>query len=207
MSIKAIELFGDSLFQNMSYTLAGESVIDHMHRLSPVPVSQLAVDGDITTDTLLILEDRGDDFNPETGAVLSVGGNDSLRSASILECPVSSVFESFTKMIPILDAFRSRYIAVLERLLKMYEVELIRVLTIHNRVPISPTIPREALAALALFNEIILEECSRRKLQIIDLRVICESPDSYSEISPIEPSGIGGLRISEAILNSYKKEV
>ncbi len=207
MSIKAIELFGDSLLQNMSYTLAGESVIDHMHRLSPVPVSQFAVDGDITTDTLLILEDRDDDFNPETGVVLSVGGNDALRSASILEHPVSSVFESFTKMIPILDAFRSRYVAVLERLLKMYEGEQIRVLTIHNRVPISTSMPREALTALGMFNEIILEECSRRDLQIIDLRVICESPDSYSDISPIEPSGVGGRRIVGAILQSFKKEV
>jgi len=207
MAIHSIELLGDSLLENYSYTKAGEAVIDHMNQLSPVPVSQLAVDGDVTTDTLRIMEEMGDDPKPETGAVLSVGGNDSLRSASILANPVSTVFEAFSRMIPILDTFRGRYIAVLEKLLMIYERGNIRVLTIHNRVPISTSMPREALTALGLFNEIILEECSRRDLQIIDLRVICESPDSYSDISPIEPSGVGGRRIVEAILQSFEKEV
>ena len=78
-------------------------------------------------------------------------------------------------------------------------------MTIHNKVPLSPSMPREALTALGLFNELILEECSRRNLKVIDLRVICENPDSYSEISPIEPSGVGGKKIVEAILNSYKE--
>ena len=207
MTIEAIDLLGDSLLENHSYTKVGESVHDHMTRLTPIPVVQHAVDGDVIADTIRVLDIMGHDPKPNTGAVLSCSGNDALRASSILTEPVSSVFEAFSLMIPILDGVRDRYRTLLDTMLKIYDRELIRVMTIHNKIPVSPSMPREALTALGLFNELILEECFQRKLQIIDLRIISESPDSYSEISPIEPSGIGGLRISEAILNSYKKEV
>ena len=202
MTIEAIDLLGDSLLENHSYTKVGESVHDHMTRLTPIPVVQHAVDGDVIADTIRVLDIMGHDPKPNTGAVLSCSGNDALRASSILTEPVSSVFEAFSLMIPILDGVRDRYRTLLDTMLKIYDRDLVRVMTIHNKVP---SMPREPLAALSLFNELILEECSRRKLQIIDLRIICEAADSYSEISDIEPSGIGGLRISEAILNSFKE--
>ena len=205
MTIQSIELLGDSLLENHSYTKAGEAVIDHMKRLSPVPVAQHAVDGDVITDTIRVLDMMGHDPKFSTGAVLSCAGNDALRASSILGSQVTSVFEAFSQLIPILDGVRVRYTTLLDTLLKIYERDLIRIMTIHNKVPLSPSMPREALVALGLFNELILEECSRRNLKVIDLRVICENPDSYSEISSIEPSGVGGKRIVEAILNSYKE--
>ena len=207
MAIRSIDLLGDSLLENQNYTQAGEAIIDHFHRLSPVPVTQHAVDGHVITDTIRVLDMIGHDPKPNTGAAVSISGNDALAASYVLNNPVSTVFEAFSQMIPILDAVRAKYTTLLDTMLKIYDRDLIRVMTIHNKIPVSPSMPREALVALGLFNELILEECFQRKLQIIDLRIISESPDSYSEVSPIEPSGIGGRRIVEAILNSFKKEV
>ena len=46
----------------------------------------------------------------------------------------------------------------------------------------------------------ITEEASRRKLEVIDLRIVCEDPRCYNQVSVIEPSEFGGDRIAEAIL-------
>ena len=158
MTIEAIDMLGDSLLENASYTKVGESVHDHMTRLTPIPVVQHAVDGDVIADTIRVLDIMGHDPKPNTGAVLSCSGNDALRASSILTEPVSSVFEAFSLMIPILDGVRDRYRTLLDTMLKIYDRDLIRVMTIHNKVP---SMPREPLAALSLFNELILEECSR----------------------------------------------
>jgi hypothetical protein len=70
--------------------------------------------------------------------------------------------------------------------------------TIYNRIP---EVPKEALTALALFNEVILEEACKRKLAVIDLRTICNEKEDYSAVSPIEPSHQGGIKI----VNTIKK--
>jgi hypothetical protein len=75
--------------------------------------------------------------------------------------------------------------------------------TIYNKVP---TIPESALSALALFNEVILEEAAVRNLPIIDLRVICNEVGDYSTVSPIEPSEQGGekiVRVINTVLNNH----
>ena len=162
------------------------------------------MDGHTTTDCRLVLEDLGNDPKPTTGACISIGGNDALQNASILLEPCSTVLEAISKMQKILDEFRIHYCAVLEKLLRIYERENIRVCTVYNKVPVSH-MPREAMSALGLFNEIITEEANRRGLQLLDLRVICDSADCYSPVSPIEPSKEGGRRIVQAILNSYKE--
>lgn len=77
-TILSIDLLGDSILDNASYVDSGEAVIAQICKLSPIPVSLLAVDGDTTADTLRILDEMGDDPKPETGAVVSVGGNDAL---------------------------------------------------------------------------------------------------------------------------------
>ena len=82
---------------------------------------------------------------------------------------------------------------------------MIRVCTVYNKIPTGPTLPNEALTALALFNDVITEEVNKKHLQLIDLRVICDSDDCYSEVSPIEPSKEGGRRIVQAILHSFKE--
>ena len=108
-------------------------------------------------------------------------------------------------MQPILEAYRIRYCTVLKKLLTIYPQENIRICTIYNKIPVSQSLPQEALTTLGLFNEIITEEANRRSRQLLDLRVICDSADCYSPVSPIEPSKEGGRRIVQTILNSFKE--
>lgn len=117
---------------------------------------------------------------------------------------MTTVAHAFSKMILILDKFRENYVQVLENAMRLYGRENLRICTVYNKVPLGPGISREALVALALFNDVITEEVQRRGLRTLDLRVICEAPDSYSAVSPIEPSLEGGRRIVEAILSSFQ---
>ena len=54
-------------------------------------------------------------------------------------------------------------------------------------------------AALAGFNEVILREAFLAALPVIDLRLLCGHPGDYSHVSPIEPSMVGGAKITRVI--------
>ena len=55
-------------------------------------------------------------------------------------------------------------------------------------------------AALTLFNDVITRAASDRALPLVDLRLICNSPDDYA--NPIEPSVAGGDKIAAAIVQT-----
>ena len=202
--IKAIDLIGDSIFDNQPYVDSGDSVIEQISVISPFSVNLLAVDGDTTIHCLDVLKQQGG-AKADIGAVLSIGGNDALQSSPVLSEPTNNVFEALTKLGLVMDTFRRNYLLVLKKMLEVYEKDLIRVCTIYNKIPTGPTLPKEALTALAFFNDVITEEVNRLGLPLIDLRVICDSTDCYSGVSPIEPSKEGGRRITQAILHSFKE--
>jgi hypothetical protein len=54
-----------------------------------------------------------------------------------------------------------------------------------------------AVAALALFNDIITREAFGRGLPLVDLRLVCAEDADYA--NPIEPSARGGAKIAGAI--------
>lgn len=56
-------------------------------------------------------------------------------------------------------------------------------------------------SASAMYNEIILEVAFAEKLPVVDLRLICGNASDYSTLSPIEPSSIGGKKITRVIAN------
>ena len=183
-----IVLLGDSIFDNASYVRESESVSDLLkNRFPNSTVSLLAVDGDITTD---VHEQLKSFPESATAVFLSCGGNDALRSIDILDAESSSVGEALDILFQVKERFRSKYIAMLDAVLSQHEN--IAVCTIYNKVP---GLSESAYTALALFNEVILEELSSRKLPIIDLRVICNEERDYSTTSPIEPSLHGGKKI------------
>jgi len=187
-----IVLIGDSIFDNASYVNDSESVEDLLQQKIPVAkVSLLAVDGDVTTDVLSQLEKFPNDA---THVFVSCGGNDALRSIGILEKKSSSIKESLEVLHHAREGFRQNYIAMIEAILKRHKD--VSACTIYNNVP---GLSEAALTALALFNEVILEELSARRLSIIDLRNICTEESDYSSISPIEPSKYGGIKIVERI--------
>ncbi|WP_020410543.1 SGNH/GDSL hydrolase family protein [Hahella ganghwensis] len=191
--MKHIVLLGDSIFDNASYVDAGESVAERLTGLvSQVDqVTLLAVDGGVTTDVFGQLKKFP---AGATHVVVSCGGNDALRVADILNKPVSSIGEGLDELRRILDQFRSNYCAMLNAIVRLNAQ--LTVCTIYNHVP---EVTERALTALALFNEILLEEAAALKLPVIDLRLVCRDFEDYSSISPIEPSGQGSIKIAKKI--------
>ena len=53
------------------------------------------------------------------------------------------------------------------------------------------------MAAETIFNDIIMFEVFKRKLPLIDLRVLCNDDQDFA--NPIEPSSIGGMKIAKTI--------
>ena len=76
----------------------------------------------------------------------------------------------------------------------------VAVCTIYDQIPMSdPELRRRIVAALTLFNDCILRVAFSFGLPVLDLRAICVDPQDFSEISPIEPSAVGGDKIARAI--------
>ena len=55
-----------------------------------------------------------------------------------------------------------------------------------------------ARVALAVFNDVILRVAIEHGLPVIDLRLVCCSPEDYA--NPIEPSSVGGEKIARIIV-------
>ena len=54
-----------------------------------------------------------------------------------------------------------------------------------------------AMAAETVFNDIITYEIFKRKIPLIDLRVLCDDDKDFA--NPIEPACIGGMKIAKTI--------
>jgi len=186
-------LLGDSIFDNASYVPNGRPVIDLLRGQLPAiwQVSLLAVDGDVSLDVLMQLKRLPVDA---THLVISCGGNDALQASGVVNELVATVNEALDRLADVREAFRHNYRQVLVAAMKTDKP--VFVCTIYDAVP---GLPHELQAALALFNEVILFEAAKMGLSVIDLRVICDAPTDYSEISVIEPSERGGLKIATAI--------
>ena len=187
-----IVLLGDSIFDNASYVSEGESVSELLSvKLPEAKISLAAIDGDVTTDVFSQLEKSPKEA---TNAFLSCGGNDALLSISILGAEAKSVKEALLILHGSREKFRANYVAMLDAVLNVYPNVV--VCTIYNKVP---GLSESEETALALYNEVILEELSRRSVPVIDLRIKCTDTRDYSEISPIEPSKYGGEKIVNEI--------
>ncbi|MFT6207061.1 MAG: hypothetical protein ACJA0T_000965 [Colwellia sp.] len=186
-------LAGDSIFDSGPYNKAGASVIELLTAKSRNHyfAQLIAVDGDVTND----VEKQLTKYN---GAVdklfISCGGNDALQNADILNMHCSTVHEAMTLFAKILKGFRSDYKNMLKVAKK--RTNNVTVCTIYNQVP---GIDEATKTALALFNEVILEEAFIHDVAVIDLRILCDEHDDYAPISPIEPSGQGGDKIATSI--------
>ena len=187
-----IVLIGDSIFDNASYVGEAESVENLLSNQNPdAEVSLLAVDGAYTIDVHEQLKSFPD---TATNVFVSCGGNDALRSIDTLEVKSSSVGESLDILFQVKEKFRENYVSMLEGVLSKHDC--VAVCTIYNKVP---DLSERSYTALALFNEVILEELASRNLPVIDLRVICNEARDYSPISSIEPSVHGGKKIVSRI--------
>ncbi|MEJ7730880.1 MAG: GDSL-type esterase/lipase family protein [Polyangiaceae bacterium] len=191
-----VVLVGDSVFDNTAHVGRGPDVSAHLRRLLPSTerVSCCAVDGATTADMGGQLEAMPDDG---THLVLSLGGNDALLNADLLDLPVRSTGVA-------LDLFRDRVAGFAESY--GWDVEALAerrkaltVCTIYH-ADLNPAEAARAPTALALFNDAILRAALRLGANVIDLRAVCADPLDFTRA--IEPSVTGGLKIAEAIVRA-----
>lgn len=188
-----VALLGDSIFDNSSYTNGLPDVVTHLRGFLPTgaKASLLAVDGSTTAD----LPDQVNGITPEvTRVIVSIGGNDALLNADILNLPVASTQEALLlfgqRVAKFEESYRTAIAAVLKR------VPNTTICTVYNgNLPDDQA--RPARVALMLFNDVILRAAFHWRLPVIDLRLICSDPSDYA--NPIEPSGSGGAKIARAI--------
>lgn len=188
-----VVLLGDSIFDNGFYVPGEPEVIEQVQAAlhEDWTATLVAVDGNITIDVPRQLERLPANT---THLAISVGGNDALRHSTILSQPARSVGEVLRTMSGIQTEFQREYRAMLEAVLARKLPTAI--CTIYDAIP---DLPREAVAALSFFNDVITREANRARVPVLDLRVLCRDKADYSALSPIEPSAIGGAKIAEAL--------
>jgi hypothetical protein len=186
-------LLGDSIFDNGVYVPGHPPVIEQVRVELPRGwhATLLAVDGNIAIDVIRHLEKLPADASH---LAISTGGNNALIASSILAQPARSVSDVLHEMADIQADFRREYREMLAAVLDRRLPTL--VCTIYDAIP---GLERDAVAALTLFNDVILREAIASGIPVLDLRLLCHESTDYSPLSPIEPSHLGGRKIAQAL--------
>jgi lysophospholipase L1-like esterase len=189
-----VVLLGDSIFDNGAYVGKGDpDVVAQVREELPGgwDATLLAVDGDVTSGVARQLRSLPRDA---THLVVSVGGNDALGFAHLLQMGSKSVAESLILLANAQDQFEANYRSMIDT---VAAVGLpVAVCTIYDTPPSEPG-QRVIKSALALFNDRITRAAFSRGISVIDLRLICDEDADYA--NPIEPSARGGRKIARAI--------
>jgi hypothetical protein len=189
-----VALLGDSVFDNLRYTSGAPDVVSHLRSMLPPDwrASLLAVDGTTT-----------EDFSPQlarvpadaTDLVISVGGNNALLNADLLDTKVASTAEALDLFHDRLARFEASYRDALGGAQDLKKAVLICTIYGGNLETFEQA--RRARVALALFNDVILRVAFELRISALDLRAVCSAPVDFA--NPIEPSGVGGAKIATAI--------
>jgi hypothetical protein len=192
--MKHILLLGDSVFDNAAYVAGGPDVIEQVRERLPAGwrATLRAVDGSVIGS----VERQLDQLPPEAShLVVSVGGNDALGHAGVLDETTRSMADALDRLAGIRDQFAQEYAAMLNGVLGRGLPTA--VCTIYE--PRFADLRQRRLAAtgLTVFNDCITREAFARGLSLIDLRLICDRDEDFA--NPIEPSVRGGAKIAAAI--------
>ena len=187
-------LLGDSIFDNAAYVDEGPDVIRQLRAILPVTwqSSLLAVDGSVTSSIWGQLNRLPADA---THLILSIGGNDALRKADILQRRAYSTAEALNQLANVADQFESDYLQMLREVLRQKLPTAI--CTVYY--PCFPDADEQRLSvtALTVFNDVIIRAAFQHGLPLLDLRLICNEAGDYA--NPIEPSVQGGAKICQVI--------
>ena len=190
-----VVLLGDSVFDNAAYVGANEPDVARQLQES-LPrgwrATLRAVDGSVIRNVAAQAE------RLPAGAshlIVSVGGNDALRQAHILEESASSAAEVLSLLAQTGDAFEREYQLMLDGVLGRRLPA--GVCTIYNPRFTDAVMQRLAVTALCVFNDAIIRAATARGIPLLDLRLICSDDRDYA--NPIEPSAQGGAKIAAAI--------
>jgi hypothetical protein len=199
--MRNVVLLGDSILDNRAYVPSKQAVTDQLAGILPngAQVTLLAVDGSITAQ---VVGQLGRLPSDATDVFVSSGGNDALRTKFQIFEPdggleVMDVLQVLTQNV---QDFREEY----RRLMNALEdIGIpVSVLTIYDSIPGLQEVHK---TALSVFNDVIIHEASRKGFAIIDIRGVCTAEDDYSEMSPIEPSAKGGMKIVECISALFER--
>jgi len=191
--VSHVVLLGDSIFDNARYVPGGPAVVDQLRARLPAGwrATLLAVDGSVTTDVARQLARLPADA---THLVVSTGGNDALGSGGLVRDAGVSAADGFAALADIWAEFRRDYRAMLAAVLAAGTPAV--VCTVYDAIP--GLAPAEA-AGLAVFNDVIVREAAAAGLPVLDLRRVCDRAADYADVSPIEPSRVGGAKIAAAV--------
>jgi hypothetical protein len=189
-----VVLLGDSIFDNAAYTGGEPDVAAQVSDTLPpgCRVTLLARDGAMIDDVA-----RQVQYIPRdaTHVIVSMGGNDALASAPLLNRPVDTVAEALLLLAEPVARFEAAYLNATRIIL---EADLPTTLcTIYNGAFQSGSIQTAISTAARLFNDTIISIARTAGLNVIDLRHICTDPEDYA--NSIEPSSAGGAKIAGAI--------
>lgn len=189
-----VVLLGDSIFDNAAYTSGGPNVVAQVFDALPpgCRVTLLAQDGAMIDDVARQVQHIPRDA---THVIVSMGGNDALDSAPLLNVPVGTVAEALLLLAEPVARFEAAY---LDTTMIILEVDLPTTLcTIYNGAFQAGREQTAIATAVRLFNDTITSIARTAGLGVIDLRHICTDPEDYA--NPIEPSSAGGAKIARAI--------
>jgi lysophospholipase L1-like esterase len=188
-------LLGDSVFDNAAYVGAGDpDVVRQLQEQLPRgwQATLLAVDGSVIRN---VRAQAGRLPADASHLILSVGGNDALGHARLLDAPARSMAEALSMLASAGDDFEREYQHMLEDLLGRRLPTA--VCTIYNPRFADARMQKLAVTALCIFNDAITRAAFARGLPLIDLRLVCDDERDYA--NPIEPSARGGAKIAAAI--------
>ena len=191
-----IVLLGDSIFDNATYVPGEPDVVQQLRQLLPrnSTATLNAKDGAVMANLPQQLSALPPDA---THLAISIGGNDALAEAKLLDAKVRSMSDALEVMSKVRDRFRPAYAKALDQLVA-HQLPA-AVCTIYEpRFP-DRQLRRHAATGLAILNDIITREVFARDLDCIDLRVLCNEDRDFA--NPIEPSAHGGAKIARATLN------
>ncbi len=191
-----IALMGDSVFDNAKYTGSQPDVAGHLRKLLPdARVTLYAVDGTTTAE----VGKQIDRLKPDlTHVVLSLGGNDALENADLLDAPVRSTAQAWDMVAARGDAFEVAYRWALESLLEKVASAKpqVTVCTIYGGSFPEPQSTR-IRTTLAVWNDAIVRAALAFGVGILDLRAVCTEASDFT--SAIEPSATGGAKVAAAV--------
>jgi hypothetical protein len=195
--MKHIALLGDSIFDNAAYVKGGPDVVRQLRAKLPEgwQATLNAVDG----STVKNVSGQLARVPPEaTHLVVSVGGNNALHHVNILSERAQSAAEVLARLADVSEDFQQQYQAMLHDILSR-RLPTVTCTIYYPRFP-DRQLQRIAVAALTIFNDVILREAFMAGVPLLDLRLICNEDADYA--NEIEPSVAGGEKISDAILKA-----
>ena len=189
-----IILLGDSIFDNAAYVNRGLDVIAHLRQQIPSEwkASLRAVDGSLVED---VRQQTLDLPGEATHLIVSAGGNNALMNADVLQQRAASSAEVLNKLADVSSTFEYHYREMLQSVLSLQKATA--VCTIYYPRMTEPFIQKIAVAALTVFNDVIIRQAFMAGIPLLDLRLICNEGTDYA--NEIEPSEAGGKKIASAI--------